>query len=513
MGQGPRWKETEDVALARAVSHVSQDPITGTDQRYKEYWAAIFFAWKKLLPPAMRRVYNTPAARAGNEADDEEEDHSDGKRTITALQRRFSLISVWVHKLQSCFAEVEKRKVTGHPTFNDKVSAAVAIYCGKEVHAAIRQDRETDIADCRTRKRPAKAVTYGVLNEAEIDSLDAADAALYQSRPQGCKAAKRDRAEDIAEARSADQAADEAGQRDAVANRALESLAKSSDNRNALAFFMSPTMQGTPASSMWIAQQVSMYLGAEGAAATGYGSTLAEAAEGRAAVIVAHAAGVATAADVDQAVAVDEGGASRTSTESSAGGDKRRRLSPTLAPPPSPAAVSIDDNVGVVVAGPVAGPPAVAAGPAVVPPHADGAFLSANGQEPAVPVSLAPRGSALSPAMRALPRPGGWWEETRNIPAELMPDVNVFPVMREPARRVPVSPAAAPEISAAGPTPSPEITPAVTDGGIRYLPLPKKVPQDLAPYRALAANSSDSDGEYDESDNEDMKPYILNDSD
>eukprot|EP00170_Pyropia_yezoensis_P005349 contig_21711_g5363 len=303
MGQGPRWKETEDVALARAVSHVSQDPITGTDQRYKEYWAAIFFAWKKLLPPAMRRVYNTPAARAGNEADDEEEDHSDGKRTITALQRRFSLISVWVHKLQSCFAEVEKRKVTGHPTFNDKVSAAVAIYCGKEVHAAIRQDRETDIADCRTRKRPAKAVTCpfvevwkifrktdkfsgaaaaaaaaapmpvpadGVLNEAEIDSLDAADAALYQSRPQGCKAAKRDRAEDIAEARSADQAADEAGQRDAVANRALESLAKSSDNRNALAFFMSPTMQGTPASSMWIAQQVSMYLGAEGAAATGY---------------------------------------------------------------------------------------------------------------------------------------------------------------------------------------------------------------------------------------------------
>ncbi|KAK1866614.1 hypothetical protein I4F81_009130 [Pyropia yezoensis] len=237
----------------------------------------------------MRRAYNTPAARAGNEVDVEEEDQSDGKRTITALQRRFSLISVGVHKLQSCFAEVRKRKVTGHSTFNDKVSAAVSIYCGKEVHAAILQDRETDIADYRTRKRPAKAVTCpllevwkilrktdklsgaaaaaaaaapmpvpadGVLNEAKIDSLDAADAALYQSRPQGSKAAKRHRDQGIAEACSADQAADKAGQRDAVANRALESLAKSSDSSNALAFFMSATMQGTPASAMWIAQQV-----------------------------------------------------------------------------------------------------------------------------------------------------------------------------------------------------------------------------------------------------------------
>lgn len=479
----------------------------------------------------MRRLYHG-AAPMGDETN-EEEGNADRTRTITALQRRFSLFYVGVHKLQACCSEVEKRTVPGHPTFNDKIGAAVAIYCGKEFHDAIRQDRETDVADCRTRQRSAKEVTClfvavwkilrntdkfigataaaavatpmpepadGVLNEDGIDALDAADAARFRKRTQDSKAAKRDRAEDIADARSADQAADEARWCDAAANRALDSLANSSDRRNALTFYMSATMQGSPASAMWIAQQVSMYLGAEEAAATGYVPTAGGPAAGGAAAAIAHAAGAATAEAAAAAVAAGGASAVRSSgTSSERGGSdgsrKSRLLSPHAPPPSTPSAYIDDDDVGVFVAGPVNSPAAVADGPALQLPHAAGALLIANGQQPPVPVSLAPRGLAVTASMRAAASPGVWWEQTRNIPTKLMPDVNALPVMREPARRQLLSPAAAPADPAA-PLPSPGATEVAPDAGIRYLPWTDMVPDDLSHYRALVANPSDSDGKY-----------------
>lgn len=254
-------------------------------------------------PRERQEVANEAAYAAAGAADDGGASGPPATAAIPATSAedattRFSVLSVGVHKFQECFAKVQRRKITGHPTFADKVSSAVAIYCSRNVHAALRQDRADDIEDGRTRKRFEKVVhapfvevwkilrltdrfsgaaaaaaaaapmpvpADGVTKEAEIAPADKREAAFYKPLTKDTKAAKRDSCDERndAAARSkleADRNVDlEATVR---LSRAVDVMAAANDTRIAFTFFMSDAMRDSEATARWIALQTQKFMDA-----------------------------------------------------------------------------------------------------------------------------------------------------------------------------------------------------------------------------------------------------------
>jgi len=181
-----------------------------------------------------------------------------------------------VSALGSHCPAVKRLSLTGNPSDEDVISAAVARFCGLNIYEAMRMDRASDKAKRKTRKRNAKQTTcpwvpcWRVL--CHVDKFSGAagvaaadggaggagsssasaggraspsntdkeengppDAGAFQSRPRGSKAAKRDMREGIRASRTLKDSSD-----------ALLALARAMTERKTVAFFNTFEMRDTP---------------------------------------------------------------------------------------------------------------------------------------------------------------------------------------------------------------------------------------------------------------------------
>jgi len=255
MGTGPGWTDEERVALCKAYLTASQDPIKGADQSGPTFWTAVVAAWKGMLAgrPGLRRRT---------------------ERGVRGVQKQSDKIRKGVNEFGSHYLAVKRIELTGNPSEEDMISAAMARFCGANVCEALRTDRAADMAKGKTTKRKAKQVHCpwvpcwrvlrhvdkfsGAAGAAAADGgaagagssggsaggrstsdsdEDAEDAGTggYQSRPRGSKAAKRDKAEDIQASRMLKASTD-----------ALSALARATSERTTVAFFNSDGMRDTP---------------------------------------------------------------------------------------------------------------------------------------------------------------------------------------------------------------------------------------------------------------------------
>jgi len=255
MGTGLGWTDEERVALCKAYLSTSLDPVKGADQSGPTFWASVVAAWKGLLA-------GRPGVRRRTE------------RGVGGVQKQWDKIRKGVNEFGSHYMAVKRMELTGNPSDEDMISAAMARFCGANVYEAIRKDRTADKAKGKATKRKAKQVhcpwvpCWRVLRHVDKFSGAAGAAAAdggaagagsaggspggrstsdsdedgedagaggYQSRPRGAKAAKRDKAAGIQESRMFKASTD-----------ALSALAQATAERTTVAFFNSAEMRDTP---------------------------------------------------------------------------------------------------------------------------------------------------------------------------------------------------------------------------------------------------------------------------
>jgi len=181
------------------------------------------------------------------------------------VQKQWDKIRKGVNEFGSYYMAVKRMELTGNPSDEDMISAAMARFCGANVYETIRKDRTADKAKqvhcpwvpCWRVLRPvdkfsgaagAAAADGGAAgagsasgspggrstSDSDEDGEDAG-AGGYQSRPRGPKAAKREKAAGIQESRMFK-----------VSNDALSALAQTTSERTTVAFFHSAEMRDTP---------------------------------------------------------------------------------------------------------------------------------------------------------------------------------------------------------------------------------------------------------------------------
>jgi len=188
-------------------------------------------------------------------------------------QKQRDKILKGVNEFSSHYLAVKRMELTGNPSDEDMISAAMARFCGANVYEAIRKDRTEDKAKGKATKRKAKQVhcpwvpCWRVLRHVDKFSGAAGAAAAnggaagagsaggspggrstsasdedgedacaggYQSRPRSAKAAKRDKAAGIQESRILKASTD-----------ALSAVAQATSERTTVAFFNSVEMRDT----------------------------------------------------------------------------------------------------------------------------------------------------------------------------------------------------------------------------------------------------------------------------
>jgi len=181
-----------------------------------------------------------------------------------------------VSEFGSHYLAINRLSLTGNPTDEDLISAAVARFCGLNIYEAMRKDRSSDKAKGKTTKRKAKQTTcpwvpcWRVLRHVDKFSGAAGAAAAdsgaggagssiasagglaspsdsdeeengplaagaFQSRSRGSKAAKREMGDDIRASRTLKDSSD-----------ALLALARATTERTTVAFFNTAEMRDTP---------------------------------------------------------------------------------------------------------------------------------------------------------------------------------------------------------------------------------------------------------------------------
>jgi len=257
MGTGLGWTDEERVALSRAYLSTSLDAVKGLDQTGTTFWAEVVAEWKRLLA-------GRPGARRRTE------------RGVGGVQKQWKEIQREVSEFGSHYLAVKRLSLTGNPSDEDLISAAVARFCGLNIYEAMRKDRASDKAKGKTTKRKAKQTTcpcvpcWRVLSHVDKFSGAAGAAAAdggaggagssiasaggraspsdsdeeengpppagaFQSRPRGSKAAKREISEDIRASRTLKDSSD-----------ALLALARATTERTTVAFFNTAEMRDTP---------------------------------------------------------------------------------------------------------------------------------------------------------------------------------------------------------------------------------------------------------------------------
>ncbi|GAB0490473.1 hypothetical protein MMPV_001710 [Pyropia vietnamensis] len=278
-GRGLSWTEEERRVLCRAVLDATMDPRRGTSQRGEEYWGTVEERFRAQLPTTMRDYEKRL------------------QRSNQALQKEFKYnIRPQVNKLNESYVAVLHRKLTGAPTEEQLILAAVAHYNGCDPYDGIRGTNpdatKCDWVGCwrilrtcdkfsaaageaavRARARATGATTARVAAEGHDSEEDDPVLGLrkrvggFQERPIGNKAAKAAFRHD-AEL-----------QREARANTAaLRAIAKSAEDRSNIAFWSSPAAARLPEADQWYRMEARRRL----AAASAEAETAADAAVGAA---------------------------------------------------------------------------------------------------------------------------------------------------------------------------------------------------------------------------------------
>jgi len=125
MGTGLEWTDEERVALCKAYLSTSLDPIKEGDQSGPTFWASVVAAWKGLLAgrPGVRR-------------------HTE--RGVGGVQKQCDKNRNDVNAFGSHYMAVKRMELTGNPSDEDMISAAMARFCGAHVYEAIRKDHTSD---------------------------------------------------------------------------------------------------------------------------------------------------------------------------------------------------------------------------------------------------------------------------------------------------------------------------------------------------------------------------------
>ena len=140
MGTGLGWTDEERVALCKAYLSTSLDPVKGADQSGPTFWASVVAAWKGLLA-------GRPGVRRRTE------------RGVGGVQKQWDKIRKGVNEFGSHYMAVKRMELTGNPSDEDMISAAMARFCGTSVCKAMRKDRAADEAKGKTTKRKFKSST------------------------------------------------------------------------------------------------------------------------------------------------------------------------------------------------------------------------------------------------------------------------------------------------------------------------------------------------------------------
>jgi len=192
------------------------------------------------------------------------------------VQKQWDKIRRGVSEFGSHYLAVKRMSLTGNPSDEDLISAAVARFCGLNIYEEMRKDRASDKSKGKTTKRTEKQTTCpwvpcwrvlrhvdkfsGAAGAATADggaggagSSSASDggrasssdtdeeengppaAGAFQSRPRGSQAAKREMSEGIRASRTLKDSSD-----------ALLALARETTERTTGAFLDTSEMRGTP---------------------------------------------------------------------------------------------------------------------------------------------------------------------------------------------------------------------------------------------------------------------------
>jgi len=114
MGTGPSWTEEERVALCKAYLTTPQVPVKGADQSSPTFWTAVESSWKGLLA-------GRPGVRRRTE------------RGVGGVQKQWDKIRKGVNEFGSHYLTVKRMELTGNPSEEDMISAAMARFCGANV--------------------------------------------------------------------------------------------------------------------------------------------------------------------------------------------------------------------------------------------------------------------------------------------------------------------------------------------------------------------------------------------
>jgi len=125
--------------LCKAYVTTSQDPVNGADQSGPTFWTAVVSAWKGLLE-------GRPGVRQRTE------------RGVGGVQKQWDRIRKGVNEFGSHYLPVKRMELTGNPSEGERISAAMARFCGANVYEAMRKDRAADMAMGNTTERKAKQV-------------------------------------------------------------------------------------------------------------------------------------------------------------------------------------------------------------------------------------------------------------------------------------------------------------------------------------------------------------------
>lgn len=156
-GRGVAWAETERRVLCRAYRAIAQDPIVGTDQTGRTFWAAVSaeFRWRmsQAAPPRGRGcgVQKGPPPNGGGGL----AARWPYRTTVAITKEMRDHIAKNVQLLASSFTAVDRANLTGNMTETDREVAAAAHFEGRNMYDAVRGDEEEaiDAASLPTDKR------------------------------------------------------------------------------------------------------------------------------------------------------------------------------------------------------------------------------------------------------------------------------------------------------------------------------------------------------------------------
>jgi len=249
MGSALGRTDADRVLLREAYLEVTSDAVKGTARTEDNLWATVQKVWGE-------KVRKKGPMKVG--------------RLQSALEKQFKRIRAGVSAFTSHYLAVKAMPTTGNPSEEDIISRAVARYCSLDVYDAIREDRNQDKVNDKTRKRKAKvahckwvacwrvlrqsdkfsgaanggdALGMEIMGDTSSDEEDSGSSSGsgrsrrtggFQGRPVGIKAAKMQFQEEV--------------QMDAqvkASTRALHKLTDAHHERTALCFFDSPLMRHT----------------------------------------------------------------------------------------------------------------------------------------------------------------------------------------------------------------------------------------------------------------------------